>query len=356
MSDYQHWYYINKNYEEDGPVSSDELTRMAREGEIHEGTYVWTQELEEWVPASKVGGLFKKEKKDDVVKPIKTKSLNKKTGSFTSKKEADFSVKSVTDSPEEKKTEKKLAKLKELPEGTPSGFLNRKTTGFLTPTNSVDSVPPVKEPIPTRQPDRVVDSATPQLTKPLDSAPIPINGYPSIPAPGDTSTNKVIPRTGVSPTPVPLSAPVELVPKPITSTHGIPQYMPGVSDPNSKPISAQKIPAPIPASTSIPAVPTSSLHSPSTNSTPPSAAGANSIPAPKANLPSSTSTGVPPAPVPPGTPAPTPPTSASGLPQIPPMGRSVAPFNQTPTSALSQADDEQPVAPKKTPRPMSMEP
>ena len=59
---------------------------------------------------------------------------------------------------------------------------------------------------------------------------------------------------------------------------------------------------------------------------------------------------MPPAPTPPGSAPP----ASDGLPQIPPVGRSVAPFNQTPTSALIEADDGN-ASSKKGPRPMSMD-
>ncbi len=61
MSNIQDWYYRNREGESTGPISSEELQKRVDELVIVKKTYVWTDGLEEWVPASKVGGLFDKQ-------------------------------------------------------------------------------------------------------------------------------------------------------------------------------------------------------------------------------------------------------------------------------------------------------
>lgn len=311
MSDYQHWYYINKNYEEDGPVSSDELTRMVSSGELSKGTYVWTQELDEWVPASKVGGLFAEQK------PLnEPAALSQPPAQIT----------------QPTPNTKAKPQLKQLAAHTRTGYLGRNKTGYLAsganPTTASALIPTAGQ----RQPDRPIgrtpsqaDSLPPQnpitAKVPTASSPSPFSAPPlnvqttqkstPNPAPSPKPTNQ---KLTTSHNPVPLSAPIDLVPKPITTAHNIPSNLPG----------------------SLPTIP---------------AAGANSIPVPSTPSPTPAgNSGLPPAPTPPGS---TPPAIA-GLPQIPPVGRSIAPFNQTPTSALIEADDKNPPE-KKGPRPMSMD-
>jgi len=54
----QNWYYIDKKGEQVGPISSEDLQNLVAKLVILRNTQVWTDSLPEWVPASKVGGLF----------------------------------------------------------------------------------------------------------------------------------------------------------------------------------------------------------------------------------------------------------------------------------------------------------
>lgn len=58
MSDYQHWFYLDSKKTQQGPINSEELSELVQSGEIKRKTYVWTNSLDEWIPASKVGQLF----------------------------------------------------------------------------------------------------------------------------------------------------------------------------------------------------------------------------------------------------------------------------------------------------------
>lgn len=319
MSNYQHWYYINKNYEEDGPVSSDELTEMARNGDIHRGTYVWTQELEEWVPASKVGGLFV-EKEKEIIKPLN--QLSKKTGDFSVKSEA------IVPAPPEKQ-----AKATFKPGDEPQRFTQ------AAPVN----VPPIHS------------------TGDTSKQTIAASSSPAQPAQPAQETN--------GKGPVPLTAPQEIVPKPLTSRQPLRAQSPVAQPATPNKANAHgKVAIPLTAPQSIVPTPLTSrqpirAHSgsatPLTSSapihTPPgaippasSAAGASSIPAPQLARPANQPPqgAAPPAPSAPGAPAP-----IDGLPTIPPVGRSIAPPNQSPTTALSSAESAEP---KKisTPTPM----
>ena len=176
MANYQHWYYINKDYEEDGPVSSEDLQRMAQTGEIHRGTYVWTQELVEWVPASKVGGLFK-EKAKEVVKPLADGLLTKKTGGFTTKADS----------------------------GKP-----KKSGAAMKPLSAAQSQKSESNPIPS------APAASPSPSSP--SAPGTQPGTPPLSEPGPLPKPMPIPDPEpASSGPVPMTAPMDIVPKPLTS-------------------------------------------------------------------------------------------------------------------------------------------
>lgn len=82
MSDYQQWFYIDQSFKEAGPINSDELQAKVDSGEITRSTYVWTQELEEWMPSYSIEGLYPPEVQT-MVKPLKNVDFNKKTGSFS---------------------------------------------------------------------------------------------------------------------------------------------------------------------------------------------------------------------------------------------------------------------------------
>ncbi|MBT8044060.1 MAG: DUF4339 domain-containing protein [Verrucomicrobiae bacterium] len=58
MSDEQEWFYTDAAGAEHGPVSADELKQLATNGTIRDTTDVWTEGLEEWLPASQVEGLI----------------------------------------------------------------------------------------------------------------------------------------------------------------------------------------------------------------------------------------------------------------------------------------------------------
>ena len=57
MSDQQDWLYTDSQGNQQGPVSADELQQLGAAGAIHAETNVWTEGLEEWIPASQVEGL-----------------------------------------------------------------------------------------------------------------------------------------------------------------------------------------------------------------------------------------------------------------------------------------------------------
>jgi len=54
----QLWYYLDLQGEQVGPVPASELLSLASVDKIRPESYVWTDVLEDWIPASKVGGLF----------------------------------------------------------------------------------------------------------------------------------------------------------------------------------------------------------------------------------------------------------------------------------------------------------
>ncbi|MDB9741626.1 GYF domain-containing protein [Akkermansiaceae bacterium] len=82
MSKYQQWYYIDKEFNEVGPVFSSQLLELVQAGEIVKSSYVWTEELEEWVPSSTISGLYP-EVILEVVKPLRNPEFNKETGSYS---------------------------------------------------------------------------------------------------------------------------------------------------------------------------------------------------------------------------------------------------------------------------------
>jgi hypothetical protein len=51
-------YYYTKNGEQIGPVSSTELKRLAGIGELQPSDQIWQEGMPDWVPASRVKGLF----------------------------------------------------------------------------------------------------------------------------------------------------------------------------------------------------------------------------------------------------------------------------------------------------------
>jgi hypothetical protein len=54
------WYYMT-NGTQRGPVSDTELRDLAEEGKLHPSSRVWKKGMRDWVPASKVKGLFSEE-------------------------------------------------------------------------------------------------------------------------------------------------------------------------------------------------------------------------------------------------------------------------------------------------------
>ena len=58
MSDINQWHYLDNAGQQAGPVTADDLQQLATTGEIHPETSVWTEGLEEWIPASQVEGLI----------------------------------------------------------------------------------------------------------------------------------------------------------------------------------------------------------------------------------------------------------------------------------------------------------
>lgn len=58
MSELQQWYYLGEKQTQLGPYSSEDLQKLVSAGVIERTTKVWTSGLDDWCPASKVGGLF----------------------------------------------------------------------------------------------------------------------------------------------------------------------------------------------------------------------------------------------------------------------------------------------------------
>jgi len=58
MSEAQEWFYTDATGAENGPVSLDELQQLGATGAIHALTDVWTEGMEEWVPASEIEGVI----------------------------------------------------------------------------------------------------------------------------------------------------------------------------------------------------------------------------------------------------------------------------------------------------------
>ena len=51
------WYYLENNQQQ-GPVSSAQLKQLAADGRLQPDSLIWKEGLEDWVPASRVKGLF----------------------------------------------------------------------------------------------------------------------------------------------------------------------------------------------------------------------------------------------------------------------------------------------------------
>lgn len=54
----QLWHYLNAEGGQQGPVTADDLQALAAQGTIHPETEVWTEGLDQWVPATHVEGLL----------------------------------------------------------------------------------------------------------------------------------------------------------------------------------------------------------------------------------------------------------------------------------------------------------
>jgi len=333
MSNLQHWYYINKNYEEDGPVSSEEMRKMARDGDIHKGTYVWTQELPEWVPASKVAGLF-----DNRGSQTKTNQgtppsgLSKKTGGFpvlgkeeAPKKSTGLSMKPL-DKP--KKTTHPNHSTASAPIGsapvspTPSQNAPTPSTSDFSLRPQQSNITPVAPQAPQGIPAPQGVPQPMQQSIPAPAGIPPMAGQPmqqSIPAPPG------IPPVAGQPMQQSIPAPAGIPP-----IAGQPPQL-QAQQPGPKPLALNTSPQPIPQQPSSGA----SIPPPGT------AAGANSIPAPKLNIPGMEAK-QPPAPTPPGVDA------MTGLPTIPPAGAG-APAPTPPAPAAPSS------IPAKQPRRMTLD-
>ena len=57
MANNNGWYYL-LNGEKRGPIDSVELKHMARVGELNLADHVWNESLPDWIPASRIKGLF----------------------------------------------------------------------------------------------------------------------------------------------------------------------------------------------------------------------------------------------------------------------------------------------------------
>ena len=57
MNDSQ-WYYLDANNQQQGPVAGAQLQALAAQSQLTPTTQVWTEGLEEWIPANQVEGLF----------------------------------------------------------------------------------------------------------------------------------------------------------------------------------------------------------------------------------------------------------------------------------------------------------
>jgi ABC-type multidrug transport system fused ATPase/permease subunit len=57
------WYYQNNDGQRHGPVTVEDLTKLARSWSILPSTLVWREGMKEWAPACRVKGLFTEEQK-----------------------------------------------------------------------------------------------------------------------------------------------------------------------------------------------------------------------------------------------------------------------------------------------------
>src|SRR5690242_15462990 len=53
----EQWYY-SKNGNKEGPVSTSQLQALAKEGTLRPTDTVWSERVGQWVPATRVNGLF----------------------------------------------------------------------------------------------------------------------------------------------------------------------------------------------------------------------------------------------------------------------------------------------------------
>ena len=52
------WYYVDKNKQQQGPMSVQSLTAHWKDGRVHENSYVWAQGMGEWVKLNKMPDLL----------------------------------------------------------------------------------------------------------------------------------------------------------------------------------------------------------------------------------------------------------------------------------------------------------
>ena len=70
MSDIQEWFYTDDAGQQFGPATADQLQQLAINGQISPQTTVWTEGLEEWIPASQVEGLIPAEPVQPVAEAV----------------------------------------------------------------------------------------------------------------------------------------------------------------------------------------------------------------------------------------------------------------------------------------------
>ncbi len=70
------WHY-SRDGEQHGPISQDELKALAASGQLQPGDLVWKDGMTDWVPASKVKGLFARGTQRSEPPPIPTQSTVK---------------------------------------------------------------------------------------------------------------------------------------------------------------------------------------------------------------------------------------------------------------------------------------
>ncbi|MGB0991301.1 MAG: DUF4339 domain-containing protein [Akkermansiaceae bacterium] len=59
MDTEQTWLYQDSAGQQQGPVTADQLQALASSGQVSGQTHVWTEGLEEWIPAAQVDGLIR---------------------------------------------------------------------------------------------------------------------------------------------------------------------------------------------------------------------------------------------------------------------------------------------------------